>query len=141
MLTSQALIGRPDTISGTLMPHGLSADNPLCKQELLDATEVEIARQAILNYNAIIRQLADDYNLALVDVFDYLNRVKDGGVYDGVEVSAAFIIGGAFSLDGIHLTERGNALLANEFLRAINSHYDARIPLVDATRYPGVLLP
>jgi len=51
------------------------------------------------------------------------------------------VAGGAFSLDGVHLTPLGNALLANSFIKAINSKYGSTIPQVDATRYKGVAFP
>ena len=59
----------------------------------------------------------------------------------GVAVNAAFVSGGFYSLDGLNLTPRGNALLANEFIKAINSTYGSSIPEVDAMKYPAVIFP
>jgi hypothetical protein len=44
-------------------------------------------------------------------------------------------------LDGVHLTPRGNAMLANEFIKAINLKYGSTIPQLDVTKYGGVVFP
>jgi hypothetical protein len=51
------------------------------------------------------------------------------------------VSGGAYSLDGLNLTPRGNALLANEFIKAINRTYKSSIPEIIATKYSGVIFP
>ena len=38
-------------------------------------------------------------------------------------LTSELVRGGAFSLDGVHLTARGYALVANEFMRAIDATY------------------
>jgi hypothetical protein len=44
-------------------------------------------------------------------------------------------------LDGIHLTPRGNAIIANTFIDAINSKYSASVPHADVTKYSGLKFP
>jgi hypothetical protein len=56
-------------------------------------------------------------------------------------MSAKFVSGGAYSLDGIHFNAKGNALLANEFLKSINLNYKSRIPLLNANAYDATLFP
>jgi len=50
------------------------------------------------------------------------------------------VLGGGFSLDGVHMTSRGYALLANEMLKAIDakygSNFEASGSLVDLGDYP-----
>jgi len=70
-----------------------------------------------------------------------MNKTNKGIVYDGVALNTQFVTGGSFSLDGIHLNPIGNALLANEFIKSINSFFGATIPQVDATKYRGVVFP
>jgi len=62
-------------------------------------------------------------------------------VYNGVNFSTQFVTGGAFSLDGIHLNSKGNALLANEFIKVINQYFGANIPGINANAYNGVKFP
>jgi hypothetical protein len=45
-----------------------------------------------------------------------------------------------FSLDGVHLSPRGNALMSNKFLQAINSNYGSNLQGVNIGNYP-VLFP
>ena len=56
-------------------------------------------------------------------------------------MDAAFITGGAFSLDGVHPNGRGYALIANEFIKAINAKFGSTIPYVDVTAHPGIIFP
>jgi len=43
-------------------------------------------------------------------------------------------LGGIFSLDGIHPTRTGNALIANAFIDAINQRFGDAIPAVNVAR-------
>jgi hypothetical protein len=70
-----------------------------------------------------------------------MSQTQKGISYDGISLNAQFVTGGAFSLDGIHLNPIGNALLANQFIQAINTTYGSTIPQVDATKYRGILFP
>jgi hypothetical protein len=60
---------------------------------------------------------------------------------DGVLMNSTFVIGNFFSLDGYHPTEKGYALLANQFIRAINTRYGSTLPLIHCTDCRGVLFP
>jgi hypothetical protein len=92
-------------------------------------------------YNEVIRSVANTYNLAVVETNSFYQKLFTGFTYNGVNFTAQFVSGGAFSLDGIHLNAKGNALLANEFIRAINKKFGASIPELNAGAYPGVLFP
>src|SRR5690606_144084 len=98
-------------------------------------------QKRIGEFNAAIKAAAASKGLAVADVHAFLNNVKDGVRINGLAVSAKFITGNAFSLDGIHLTPIGNALMANIFINAINSTYGSKIPLVDVSQYRGVKMP
>ncbi|MFD2596753.1 SGNH/GDSL hydrolase family protein [Sphingobacterium griseoflavum] len=122
--------------------YGLIPQNPLADRFVLDKDEVSEIAARVTAFNDIIKTTANNKNLALADAQAYLNRVKSPGIlYNGIGVNASFITGNAFSLDGIHLTPMGNALIANLFIDAINSKYKSRIPKVDATKYRGVKFP
>ena len=66
---------------------------------------------------------------------------QSGIQFDGVKYTASFIKGGTFSLDGVHLTGRGYALIANEFIKAINNTYKSTLPQVNVNSYSGVTFP
>lgn len=107
----------------------------------LDSREVYKIDQAIRDYNSVISQKAAQYNLALVDMFSFFNTVKAGIKWDGADFNAEFVSGGFFSLDGYHPNQKGYALIANEFIKAINMKYSALIPTVNCTSCNGVLFP
>ena len=108
---------------------------------VLTATEISAIHTAITNYNGKIKSLATAHGLAFVDVNQFLISAEKGITYNGINLNTTFVSGGAFSLDGVHLTPIGNALLANEFLKSINNTYGSTLPLVDATKYSGVKFP
>ncbi len=114
---------------------------PIRDKFVLDQAELNYLRDKISSYNNVIRSLANEYGLAVVNVDEFTKQLKSGFVYNGVTMSSKFVSGGAYSLDGIHLNAKGNALLANEFLKSINQKYKARIPFLDANAYNATFFP
>lgn len=121
--------------------HYMGSLTPIPDRYILTATEIANIQAAVSAYNSTIKSVAQSKGLAFVDVNGFLNKTKTGLVYNGVTLNAEFVKGGAFSLDGIHLNPIGQALLANEFIKSINSTYGSTIPQVDATKYRGVIFP
>ena len=120
---------------------GWGSMKPIPNQFVLNTAERTAINDAITAYNSKLKTAAETLGLAFVDVNAFMTRLKTGIVYNGVGISTQFVSGGAFSLDGVHLSPIGNALLANEFIRSINNKYGARIPQIDATRYKGISFP
>jgi hypothetical protein len=110
-------------------------------QYVLTTTEITNIQNAIANYNSIIQAAAQANGLAYVDLNGFFNNLHTGITYNGVAMNEAFVTGGTFSLDGINLNPIGNAMLANQFIKAINKQYGSTIPQVDATQYRGVVFP
>ena len=93
-------------------------------------------------FNDFIKTTAEANDLGFIDGEVLLNRISGAGeLHDGVRVTSAYISGGVFSLDGVHLTPRGNALIANELFKEINNKYDSKIPRVNVADYRPVILP
>jgi hypothetical protein len=135
---SSGLFGKPN--AGGL-PYGLHPSNPITSDWVLDAEEVATVKDYVNSYNASIKSIAESKGLAVADTYTYFNRVKTGIAVNGVNVNAAFITGNAFSLDGIHLTPKGNALIANFFIDAINAKYGSTLSHTDPSQYRGVKFP
>lgn len=114
---------------------------PIPKQYVLSGDEVANVKNATAAFNAIIAENAAKYNLGLVDANAYLKSLQSGITWNGVTYTPTFVTGGAFSLDGIHLTPRGYALVANEIIRVINQTYRSSIPDVDVNHYSGIKFP
>lgn len=115
---------------------------PIPAKYVLDQLEINKINTAVDDYNEMIATAAKDNNLGLVDINTLMNTLNNKGLnFDGIEFTTEYVSGGAFSLDGIHLTARGNAIIANEFIKTINRHYSAKIPSVSVTDYEGVKFP
>lgn len=127
--------------SDSLKCSGWGTIKPIPKQYVLDATEVANVKEATSAFNNIIMQAAAKHNLAYVDAQAYLKTLAGGVKWDGVSYGPTFVTGGAFSLDGIHLTPRGYGLVTNEIIRVINAYYHASIPTHNINNYPGVKFP
>lgn len=142
LLTTRAVIGT--TAPGAPAPvnvYGISY--PLQNQHVLSKTEAAAVKTAVDAYNASIKGLADTYGLAFVDANKKMVELngQSGISWDGVKYTARFVTGGTFSLDGVHLTGRGYAIVANEFIKAINGKYKSTLPQVDPNKYSGVRFP
>ncbi|WP_018476203.1 SGNH/GDSL hydrolase family protein [Pontibacter roseus] len=120
---------------------GLSALNPLPSALLLDNTERQLVQATTEAFNDIIKAQANARGLALFDANTYFNSILGGFSANGVNYSPAFITGNLFSLDGVHPTPRGYAIVANEMIKAINTKYNARVPQTDITQYDAVRFP
>jgi len=140
-----ALTFPTDTIGKTVNgidAYGLGPHNALHSKFVLDKDEIAQISTRVNEFNAIIKEMAEEKDLALADVHAYLNQVKNPGIrHNGVNINASFVTGNAFSLDGVHLTPMGNALIANLFIDAINSKYNGKLTKVDVSRYRGVAFP
>lgn len=101
--------------------------------------EQELIKDATDRYNQVISGLAQANDLAFVDANAMLNTLATEGIaFDGGFVTSDFVTGGAFSLDGIHLTPRGNAIVSNRIIEAINNTYNADVPEVNVGSYGTV---
>ena len=118
---------------------GLTA--PLADEDVLIPTEINAISIATNAYNTAIKDFADaDENLLMVDVASLLSEIKSGLDYGTGYVDAAYIDGGAFSLDGVHPTARGYAIIANTIIEVINSGFDAKLPTVDPSTYTTIFV-
>ena len=114
---------------------------PFRNEFVLTQQEINEIRTSTSAYNDIIITKAAEKSLALADVRQLYSSLVSGITYNGISMSAKFVSGGAYSLDGINLNPRGNALLANVFISSINEYYKARIPFSDPTHYRGNIFP
>jgi lysophospholipase L1-like esterase len=125
-----------------MLPYGLTPLTPIENQYILDPNEISLVKGYVDAYNTTIKAVAASKGLALVDMYTFLNNLKQKGLLiNGVSLNSGFISGGVFSLDGVHLTPRGYAVVANEFIKAINTQYGSNIPQANVSAYRGVKFP
>ncbi len=112
----------------------------LTDAQVLTAAEVELASAANAAYNATIAAIADaSPDLALYDAAAAQQVLATTGVKYGTGgITAVFARGGGFSLDGVHPTERGYAVIANDIMGVIEDNFGATIPRVDPGSYRTV---
>ena len=102
----------------------------LSKEEI---AEVKIATDA---YNVTIEAAATGKGLAFVDTKSVMNQLSGAGLpFGSYTMMTTYVTGGSFSLDGVHPSPRGYALIANKFLEAINAKYGATLQLVKSQDY------
>ena len=128
----------------TTKPFGFHPQNPFPDIFVLDPDEINTAQSTVTNYNNAIQSVASTFNFGLVDVNTLFTNIRQadftgGYKVDGLTFSTAYISGGLFSLDGVHPTSRGHAVIANEFIKVINAKFNASIPPVNIATVPPSL--
>lgn len=132
-------LGVPAELAGQLSVNGVTY--PLEDQFVLIPAEQASVAAATSAYNQTIQGLSIAKGLAFVDARSELARVASSGIaYNGGVLTSEFVTGGGFSLDGVHPTPRGYALVANLAIAQINRTYGANIPTVDIGNYATVTL-
>jgi len=143
-LTTSSVIGTAPTSPYAVAPFNkYGVTFPLDDKHVLTVTEKTEVLTATDSFNAVIKAAATAKGLAFVDANAKMMELsKSSGLqFDGVKYTATFVTGGTFSLDGVHLTGRGYALIGNEFIRAINQKYKSNLPMVNVNSYSGVTFP
>jgi hypothetical protein len=136
LLTTRTIIGTPQ--AGAPSPFNtVGVSFPLQDSAVLSVGEALEIKNATTAYNNVIKGLATTKNLAFVDANATLNQVNtSGGInFGNFNLTSQFITGGAFSMDGVHLSPRGYALIANKFLEAINLTYGSNFKPYDLAKF------
>ncbi len=95
---------------------------------VLDAQEVQRIQQRLEMFNRIIALNAAQAGLPVVDVNGLLKAVAaHPPVILGVTITTRYL-GGFFSLDGVHPSNFGHAVIANAFIHTANAHFNRQIP-------------
>lgn len=102
----------------------------------LSVAEIGSYEAAVRVANRNLRAWADEFNLAVVDLAHIYQQINTGNYRtdDGLSVSGS-LTGNFFSSDGIYPTVLGQAVIANEVLKAINQKYQMKVPLIDIREY------
>jgi lysophospholipase L1-like esterase len=110
---------------------------PLADKWVLSKDEIAEVKTATDAYNVTIKAAADAKGLAFVDTRTTMEQLSTGGIrFGNFQMTSAYVTGGAFSLDGVHPSPRGYALIANLFVDAINTKYTATLRHADLSVYP-----
>jgi len=121
-------VGIPTELGGT--------GTPLPDEVLLDANEQATIRDHVAANNRAIAEICAAARIPLVDLNAVLNDVNaHGRNVGGIHLTSDFLTGGIFSYDGVHLTDLGYAIVANEWIDVINGQSGGTLPLVDLSQF------
>jgi hypothetical protein len=101
---------------------------------VIRAATLATIRAAVVAYNLEIAQEAAASGATLVDIYSLINDLAANGVLVGGQTLTTDFMGGLFSLDGVHPTNTGYAIIANEFIKTMNSFLRTNIPLADVVK-------
>jgi hypothetical protein len=91
---------------------------------VLTAADAATIRLNVACYNSIIQFEAALHGALVVDIHSLVDQIYSHGYVAGGHLLTTTYLGGLFSLDGIHPTDTGYAVIANAFIDAINSHFE-----------------
>ena len=109
-----------------------NAPPPLPDADVLTPAKLAQVETTLAAYNAVIAAQVAAAGGTLVDLHTYFKSLASGVTINGSAASLQ-AFGGLVSLDGVHLTNTGYALLANQFIAAANSALSVSITPVDVS--------
>ncbi|WP_405563990.1 G-D-S-L family lipolytic protein [Polaribacter sp. Asnod6-C07] len=113
---TEAVAGNPLTVNGVAIP--------LADQWVITPEEQAAIKTATDAYNTTIAGIASaNPNIALVDFKAILEEASNGIAFDDYTLTTSLVTGGLISLDGVHLTARGYALMANKILAVMDAEF------------------
>ncbi|HLH04847.1 MAG TPA: hypothetical protein VKX25_18920 [Bryobacteraceae bacterium] len=95
---------------------------------VLTEADAKTVRARVNCYNLIISVETALHGGILVDINALVNKIYINGYQVASQTLTTNFFGGLFSLDGIHPTNTGYGIIANEFIRAMNAGLGTRIP-------------
>jgi hypothetical protein len=101
---------------------------------VIRAATLATIRADVILYNAAIASEAAATDATLVDIYSLINDLAANGVVVGSQKLTTDFMGGLFSLDGVHPTNTGYAIIANEFIKTMNQSLHTDIPYVDVAQ-------
>lgn len=122
VLPSSAFIGTLADPNNPLSVNGVGV--PLDDKWVVTPEEQLAIKTATDAYNATIEATAAaNANIALVDFKAVLAEASTGIMFDNYTLNTSLVTGGLVSLDGVHLTARGYALMANKIMAAMDAEF------------------
>src|SRR5262249_21282468 len=93
-------------------------------------SEILQTKIAVLSYDAVIAASAFRHNATVVDIFTLVNNVALRGVDVGNRHITLDSLGGCISLDGMHPTTTGYAIILKDLITTMNRQSGTNTPPV-----------
>jgi lysophospholipase L1-like esterase len=106
---------------------------PLTDAGFLNATEIATIQSTVTQYNAAIAQEVTAEGGVLVDIHTFISSLAQNGITINNYQATSTFLGGLFGLDGIHPTNTGYALIANQFIDTMNTSLKTSIADVNVS--------
>ena len=131
--TINGLFKTLQTAFAQIPPHAVPVAPALNSGDFIPDAIANNVKALNLAYNAAIGQAASDSGAALVDINALFKQIAAAG---GVPVNppkccSLVYRGGMLSLDGVHPSNTGYAIIANAFISQLNASYSLGIPQVN----------
>ena len=115
-------VGVPTALGGT--------GEPLPDEVVLDPAEVATLKDRVNANNQAIRDACQENGISIVDLNrTFADIVASGYAVGGITLTESYLTGGIFSYDGVHPTDLGYAVVANEWIKVINQNGGALEPV------------
>ncbi len=141
------------SITPEMIKNGYGSTIPISKEYFLTENEIEDINARTVAFNQIILNVAQKYSdrVVIADISSEIKKITETGridswgipeseelvYFNGVPIKARLEQNSIYSLDAIHFNQRGNAFVANAFIKAINSGFNANISQVDLNNFKG----
>lgn len=136
-----------------MIEEGYGSVVPLSENNYLTASHAKMIEERITAFNAVISEIKAENagKIAVADINSLAGKVAETSetdaagdlltskiiYFNGVPVEGLLGMNSIYSLDVLHYNQRGNAYVANEFLRTLNREFNAKISTIDINLYVG----
>lgn len=119
-----------------LNPAAPGNGRPLTNTQVLNVAEQTTIRNAASAMNTAVDSVATRPFVVKVDLAGLLSQMAASGYTVGAtHYTTSFVTGGLFSLDGVHPTDLGHAIVANALIDAVNARFGAAVPRANVNDY------
>ena len=142
------------SITPQLVANGYGSSIPVSDNYYLSEKQIEKINEFVATFNQGLVSMVQNWDperLVLVDIKSEIAKIAQTGridswgfyeseefvFFDGVPVEAGIDKYSIYSLDAVHFNQRGNAFIANEFIKVLNQKFGADIPGVNINNYVG----
>jgi lysophospholipase L1-like esterase len=123
----------PEGLSEIPLILGGKQKGPISDAGVLSAAEVVTVKAQVAAFNQVIAQQAQGAGATLVDINALFAQITASGLTINGYTGTSSFLGGFFSLDGIHPTDTGYAVVANRFIDTMNTAFGTKIADVNLT--------
>jgi hypothetical protein len=113
---------------------------PIPDEYIITEAEIEVITERRTEFNEVIEDIADNSDrVHLIDLNELIENIEKGEViFNGITLNLSFDYKTILSADGFNFNSKGQALIANELIKAINRDYNAAIPIIDINKFQGI---